>query len=348
MKFSVAKILGSIIVLGVLYFSLSSNSTGVVNGSVNGCSCHGSKNGGTILSLSGLPSSGYTPGASYACTLSVYSSGFVEAGFALSCDSGMLSAVGTGITLASGNKEIYHNTPKALSSSNADFTFTWTAPSSGAVVFSYAGNAVNGNNQTSFDIWNQDTTILLPAGGLPLPSVNTNYNVNVASTTAQISSMINANGSTTTTTCKYGLTSALGSTQNATPLNVSGNTAQAQICSLTNLTPNTKYYYRISATSLAGTAQSIDTFFITTPITNVNDLERELLINYYAGQLNIKHLHQPSKILVYTNAGLLVRQVAVGASKESTVDLRNLSAGYYVVQVIGQNSGKKVLPILVR
>jgi hypothetical protein len=349
MKLRATKILFTVFILGLFYFSLSSNSGGVPGGGTSGCNCHGSANGGTILTLSGLPSGGYVAGTSYVCTLSVYSSGFVSAGFALGCDLGTLSSVGSGITLASSNQEIYHSSPKTLTASNADFIFTWTAPAAGTVTFSYAGNAVNGNGATSLDMWNKTTSTLLPVGGASLPSVVLSPIVNTTSTTAQISVMTNANGNATSTVCKYGTTSALGQSQNATPFTVNGNTAVAQTCSLVNLVPNTKYYYRITTTNVAGSVSTIDTSFTTKFATSIeNNSLSGYNLSQMGNQLLIQNVTTPCKVFLYNANGILVKQEKLNAMISQSIDIQFLPQGFYIFKILTENNEVRTLPFIFR
>jgi hypothetical protein len=349
MKLRATKILFTVFILGLFYFSLSSNLGGVPGGSASGCNCHGSANGGTILTLSGLPSGGYVAGTSYVCTLSVYSSGFVKAGFALGCDLGTISSVGSGITLASSNQEIYHSSPKTLTASNADFIFTWTAPSTGAVTFSYAGNAVNGNSATSLDMWNKSTSTLLPAGGLMLPSLVVSPTVITTSTTAEISMMTNANGNACTTKCHYGTTAALGTAISATPSTVNGTTAVVQTCSLTNLLPNTKYYFRITTNSVAGATSSVDTSFTTKFATSIenNSLSRYNL-SQMGNQLLIQNVSTPCKVFLYNANGILVKQEKLNAVISQSIDMQFLPQGFYIVKILTENNEVRTVPFVFR
>ncbi|MFM2385786.1 MAG: hypothetical protein RL660_543 [Bacteroidota bacterium] len=140
----------TLLTAAVLYFSLSSSSGGYPNGS-GGCSCHGAANSATTVSVSGFPST-YNAGQTYTLTLTVSNSTKVEAGFSLLVSGGTLGSAPVGTAL-NGTTEINHSTPQTMVSGTASWTFTWTAPTSGSVTLSVAGNAVNNNNGTGGDQW---------------------------------------------------------------------------------------------------------------------------------------------------------------------------------------------------
>lgn len=164
------------LLLFILYVSLSSYSTGITGQSVAGCTCHSpTASANTIVTLTGLPSGGYTNGTVYAITVSVtnnvivpFSGGFgLRDGFNLSSTAGAFTAI-AGTTL-NGPIEIRHNTPKAVVAGTASWTFNWTAPASGNanITFNLAGNATNGSGDNIGDSWNQ-TTVTIIKSGTPL------------------------------------------------------------------------------------------------------------------------------------------------------------------------------------
>jgi hypothetical protein len=151
-------------ILFLLYIVTSSYSGGIV-GSATGCSCHGVASNNTIVTLSGLPSSGYVNGVTYTLTLSVTNTVILPAtgggtfglrdGFNLFCSGGTLGlGGGTGMAL-SGVTDLRHTTAKAPVAGTASWTFVWTAPAAGGstIFFNMAGNATNGNGNTNGDQW---------------------------------------------------------------------------------------------------------------------------------------------------------------------------------------------------
>ena len=127
------------------------NSAGKIGSSSTGCgggSCHGSTN--TVSpSLTGLPSSGYTPGSTY--TLTIGGSGGpsgTQGGFNLDASHGGLSNPGQNTQILNG--EATHSNSAARS-----WIVDWTSPSAGTgdVTFYLAVNFVNGNTAPSGDAW---------------------------------------------------------------------------------------------------------------------------------------------------------------------------------------------------
>ena len=96
-----------------------------------------------------------------------------------------------------------------------------------------------------------------------LPTINSVATNNVASTSALINYNVNANGSFTSTVVKYG-TAANALSSQATGQGSIGFSNTALSTSLTNLQPNTTYYYRVEATNSLGTTASPVYSFTTT------------------------------------------------------------------------------------
>jgi hypothetical protein len=137
-----------------------------------GCTCHGNgvPSNVTIISISGVPHA-YAANASYALTVSISHSTNYEGGF-------MLSGGGVGVfswdeeqnirpEADSGEDSAATSTSSAIShdstSDPAEWTFTWTAPSSdeGSVTFWLAGNAVDGSlAPDAGDSWNLLTFVI--------------------------------------------------------------------------------------------------------------------------------------------------------------------------------------------
>lgn len=111
--------------------------------------------------------------------------------------------------------------------------------------------------------------LALPVGAAvaaspPPPTVTTGAASGVTTTTATLNGTVNPNGSSTTYQFQFGPTIAYGSTtQSAAPVPNSGTTAVAVRQTLTNLSPNTTYHYRIVATNPHGTTAGADQAFTT-------------------------------------------------------------------------------------
>ncbi len=99
--------------------------------------------------------------------------------------------------------------------------------------------------------------------GMIAPTIVTEFVDSVNSVSAKFEGSVNANNATTTVKFEYGLTTGYGSQVTATQSPVNGTTATAVSASITGLTPNATYHYRISATNAAGTTTGTDSTFTT-------------------------------------------------------------------------------------
>jgi len=81
-------------------------------------------------------------------------------------NSGVLTAI-TGAGLRKLSNELTHSSPKAMSSGETSFTFTWTAPDEDGVHFLHAsGNAVNRNGNSEGDLWNYLQPVEISVSGV--------------------------------------------------------------------------------------------------------------------------------------------------------------------------------------
>ncbi|NSW94707.1 MAG: fibronectin type III domain-containing protein, partial [Bacteroidales bacterium] len=112
------------------------------------------------------------------------------------------------------------------------------------------GGTVNGSDQTF-------TT------SCPSATATTNPATGVTYTTATLNGTVNANGSSTTVTFEYGLTTAYGSTVTATQSPVTGSSNTAVSASITELIPGATYHYRVKAVNCGGTITGTDRQFTT-------------------------------------------------------------------------------------
>jgi hypothetical protein len=91
--------------------------------------------------------------------------------------------------------------------------------------------------------------------------VSTNSASNVTSSSATLNGTVNPNGLTTTVHFEYGTTTSYGSS--TANHNYTGNTTQNVSASISGLTPNTTYHFRLVATSNSGTIYGGDRTFST-------------------------------------------------------------------------------------
>ncbi len=107
---------------------------------------------------------------------------------------------------------------------------------------------------------------------LQLPSANATQAANLAFTTATLNGTVNANGSSTTVTFEYGLTTSYGQTATAANSPVTGTILVPVSVNLTGLTAGSTYNYRVKAVSAAGTTYSGNSTFTLVP-TTVTDID---------------------------------------------------------------------------
>ena len=117
-----------------------------------------------------------------------------------------------------------------------------------------------------------EVTISLPlnvtaegGGTLPAsaPTVTPGAAIGVGTTTATLNGTVNANNADATVSFEYGATTAYGTTVNASPNSVTGNTNTSVSASLSGLTDSTTYHYRVKATNSEGTSEGADMTFTT-------------------------------------------------------------------------------------
>ncbi|MGV3664451.1 MAG: choice-of-anchor tandem repeat GloVer-containing protein [Prosthecobacter sp.] len=104
---------------------------------------------------------------------------------------------------------------------------------------------------------------------LAAPAATTLAATNVTATTATLNATVNPNGAVTTAVIQTGPTTDYGTNTPLTLAAADGNTLQNVSLNLTGLTPGTTYHYRISTSSLGGTADGVDVAF-STPSNNAD------------------------------------------------------------------------------
>ncbi len=162
----------------VLYFTLTSYSSGISGAYSGGCTCHdATSSSATVISLTGLPSGGYQNGTVYTLTLTVtntlVSGPNPRDGFDLNASDGEFSP--TSETQLFSPNEIGHNAPKQATGGTVIWTFDWTAPLTGnmPVTFNLSANATNGDGVNGpGDFWNTFNTTIVNANGSPSTVLN--------------------------------------------------------------------------------------------------------------------------------------------------------------------------------
>ena len=154
------------LVLTILFFicgiiqSAQASSGGITGRSQTGCGgCHGGQNNATTLSLrEGAGPFTVQAGTSKTFTAVVAHATLTKAGMNLSIKNSSNVNAGTYSALSNCNNsggELTHPTPANMNGGEAEFGFTWTAPSTpGTYTIYMAGNAVNNNGNANGDSWN--------------------------------------------------------------------------------------------------------------------------------------------------------------------------------------------------
>lgn len=156
--------------LGLSLFAGSSfvilSSGGIVGktGSPGETTCSGCHSGGagtTSVSISTTPSitsNQFLPGQTYTVTVTVANASFSQFGFGCeilnssNANAGTMANAQAGVFFANAGAKTnaIHSTPKS-GTGTADFSFEWTAPTSGNATIYAAGNAINGTGNTTGD-----------------------------------------------------------------------------------------------------------------------------------------------------------------------------------------------------
>ena len=153
---------------GFLWANLSGpvpDRSGITGTTCSTSGCHNdfpANFGSGDVTISGLPSGGWTPGQSYPLMVSVSGTTAIRYGFQMTAvDSGGAQAgsftpgFGMAVPVAIINGEsVQHVQHLFPNETDGVFAFTWTAPSSGStgdVRFNVAANAANGNNSVTGD-----------------------------------------------------------------------------------------------------------------------------------------------------------------------------------------------------
>ena len=165
---------------------------------------------------------------------------------------------------------------------------------------------------------------------------------NITSTSADIRFDVNPNNGLTTSVIKYGATAAtlLNVTSPTVPIQ-GGNQVVNQIISLTNLQPNTVYYYIAESTNSAGTGQASlnvggtnypAVYSFTTSSLGTNDVKNKLNISISPNPakdfINIQSDGKIKSVEIYNLHG---QKLITTTQKQ--ISISSLSSGIYLVRV---------------
>ena len=168
-----------LLILSGLTYTAIAWSAGKTGQTQDGCTCHGSANSSTKVTLtSGSGSFTFDPGSTTTFTVAIDNSSMSKAGMNVGVKSTETggSNIGT-LTAGSGTKiesgEVTHNGEQSLNSGKFDFTFDWKAPAThGEYWIRGVANAVNDNGGDSGDQWNRFTTQKITVAGVTVTAPN--------------------------------------------------------------------------------------------------------------------------------------------------------------------------------
>lgn len=123
--------------------------------------------------------------------------------------------------------------------------------------FGGIGAALDGYN------WRIDDVSLTLSVNLAPPTVSTGSASGITNGGAQLNGTVNANGSSSTVDFAYGLNNTYGTTVTADQSPVTGSVNTAVLKSISGLSVNTLYHYRVQASSSAGSSNGPDSTFYT-------------------------------------------------------------------------------------
>ena len=164
----------------------------------------------------------------------------------------------------------------------------------------------------------------------------------MTTTSADIRFDVNPNNGLTTSVIKYGATAAtlLNVTSPTVPIQ-GGNQVVNQIISLTNLQPNTVYYYIAESTNSAGTGQASlnvggtnypAVYSFTTSSLGTNDVKNKLNANIFPNPakdfINIQSDEKIKSVEIYNLQG----QKLITATQKQ-INISSLSSGIYIVRI---------------
>ena len=134
----------------------------------------------------------------------------------------------------------------------------------------------NGATETISVPISMPLSVTANGGGASIPTLTTNAATSIGTTTATLNGTVNANGASTIVRFSFGTTAGYGTTVTADQSPANGNTNTSVSCSISGLSPNTTYHYRVEAISFLGTNWGSDMTFTTGAITydityNLND-----------------------------------------------------------------------------
>jgi len=184
----------------------------------------------------------------------------------------------------------------------------------------------------------------------PPPTVVTTAATSITTTGATLNGTVNANGTSTTVTFEYGLTTSYGSTTSATPGTVNGSVVTPVSAGISGLTPSTLYHYRVKGSSSAGTSNGNDMTFttaalppvvVTNPASGIGMSTATLNGTVTANNASTTVTFQWGTTIAYGNTAPGVPSPVTGTSPTAvSANITGLVAGTtYHFRCVGVNSG---------
>lgn len=103
------------------------------------------------------------------------------------------------------------------------------------------------------------------------PIATTFSATSITGSSVTLNGRISANGADTSVTFEYGTTTAYGNTIAATPSTITGSVNTPVVATISGLSLNTLYHYRVNGVNSAGTSLGNDLSFTTTPCDTLKD-----------------------------------------------------------------------------
>ena len=190
----------------------------------------------------------------------------------------------------------------------------------------------------------------------PLPVASTLAATGMLDTAATLNGSVIANGSRTTVSFEYGLTTAYGTTISATPAATTGTTATAEQATPAGLLAGTTYHYRVVATSAGGTVTGEDMSFTTSTTATLAGLSlsggtlapgfSSSIVDYSSVVPNAASSITVTPIAAFATSTVKVNNVTVASGAASTPI--NLAVGNNTITiVVSAAGGANTLPYTV-
>ena len=168
------------------------------------------------------------------------------------------------------------------------------------------------------------------------PTATTGTATNLGTTGATLNGTINPNNASTAVTFEYGLTTSYGTSVTADQSPVTGSSATAVSKTISGLSANTTYHYRVKGVNTGGTTNGLDQPFTTNTGTGTDNtsVTTDLLYpNPITDGFTINAGEKTSLVSIYDiNGNLVMEQQAIG---KTFINTNALKQGTYIVKVNG-------------